>query len=59
MFSIMGWGPNLQNFQKLSLYQKITISYMHIYDFNLLFVCLFSVILQCVKCVCSFKYCLE
>ena len=34
MFSIMGWGPNLQIFQKLLLYQKITISYMHIYDFN-------------------------
>ena len=59
MFSIMGWGPNLQIFQKLLLYQKIMISYMHIYDFNLLFVCLFSVILQCMKCVYSFKYCLD
>ena len=58
MFSIMWWGPNLQIFQKLSLYQKITISYMHIYDFDL-FVCLFSVILQCMKCVYSFKYCLD
>ena len=34
MFSIMGCGPNLQNFQKLLLYQKIMISYIHIYGFN-------------------------
>ena len=26
-------------------------SYMHIYGFNLLFMCLFSVILKCIKCV--------